>query len=78
MNMGVLRQAYRSRDLRNRFLLVLGLLVIFRLLAHIPVPVPNNIGLANFLRTLFGSSKLLTTIDLFSGGALSQFSIIMM
>ncbi len=78
MNLGVLRQAYRSRDLRKRFLLVLGLLVIFRLLAHVPVPVPNNAGLANFLRTLFGSSKLLTTIDLFSGGALSQFSIIMM
>ncbi len=78
MNLSVLRQAYRSRDLRKRFLMVLGLLIIFRLLSHIPVPVPNNIALANFLQTLFNSSKLLTTVDLFSGGALSQFSIILM
>jgi preprotein translocase subunit SecY len=40
--------------------------------------VPNNIALANFLRTLFSSSRLLGFADLFSGGALSNFSIIMM
>ena len=78
MNPATLRQAYRSPDIRKRALIVLGLLIIFRLLAHVPVPVPDNVALANFLRTLFSSSKLLGTVDLFSGGALSNFSIIMM
>lgn len=78
MNPATLRQAYRSPELRKRGLIVLGLVIIFRLLAHVPVPVPDNIALANFLRTLFNSSKLLGTVDLFSGGALSNFSIIMM
>jgi preprotein translocase subunit SecY len=57
---------------------VLGLLIVFRFLSHVPVPVPNNLALANFLRTLFNSSSLLGFADLFSGGALSNFSIIMM
>lgn len=59
-------------------LVVLGLLVIFRVLSHIPVPVPNNVALATFLKTLFGSNQLLGFADLFSGGALTNFSIIMM
>ncbi|MFI5240238.1 MAG: preprotein translocase subunit SecY [Candidatus Saccharimonadia bacterium] len=78
MNFAALRQAYRSPDIRKRLLVVLGLLIVFRALSHVPVPVPDNVALANFLRTLFNSSKLLGTVDLFSGGALSNFSIIMM
>lgn len=78
MNLGLLKQAYRSSDLRKRFLAVLGLLVIFRILSHVPVPVPNNAALAQFLQSLFSSNQLLGFADLFSGGALTNFSIIMM
>jgi preprotein translocase subunit SecY len=78
MNLNTLKQVYRSPDLRRRVLMVLGLLVIFRLLAHVPVPVPDNAALANFLRTIFNSNKVLGFADLFSGGALTNFSIIMM
>lgn len=78
MNPSTLRQIYRSKDLRRRIVVVLGLLVVFRALAHIPVPVPNNLVLAGFLRRLFSSSQLLGFADLFSGGALANFSIIMM
>lgn len=78
MNLGIVKQVYRSKDLRKRVLVVLGLLVVFRGLSHVPVPVPNNTQLAAFLRTLFNSNKLLGFADLFSGGALTNFSIIMM
>jgi preprotein translocase subunit SecY len=78
MNLASFRQVFKSKDLRNKVLAVAGLLVIFRFLAHVPVPVPDNAGLANFLRTLFNSNKLLGVADLFSGGALTNFSIIMM
>jgi preprotein translocase subunit SecY len=78
MNLNTLKQVYRSRDLRRRVLTVLGLLVIFRFLAHVPVPVPDNVALSNFLRTLFQSNNILGFADIFSGGALANFSIIMM
>ncbi|HSH31507.1 MAG TPA: preprotein translocase subunit SecY [Candidatus Saccharimonadales bacterium] len=78
MNLTALRQVYRSPDLRRRILVVMGLLILFRFLAHVPVPVPDNAALATFLRNLFGSSRLLGFADLFSGGALTNFSIIMM
>jgi preprotein translocase subunit SecY len=78
VNLGALRQVYRSADLRRRVLVVFGLLVIFRFLAHVPVPVPDNAALSNFLRTVFQSNKILGFADVFSGGALANFSIIMM
>ncbi|MBW3538386.1 preprotein translocase subunit SecY [Candidatus Parcubacteria bacterium] len=78
MNLTALRQVYRSPDLRKRILVVAGLLILFRFLAHVPVPVPDNTALAAFLRNLFSSSRLLGFADLFSGGALTNFSIIMM
>lgn len=78
MNWATLKQVYRSPDLRKRVLIVLGLLLIFRFLAHVPVPVADNKALASFLHTVFNSNKLLGFADLFSGGALSSFSIIMM
>ncbi len=78
MNLTTLKQVYRSPDLRRRVLMVLGLLIIFRLLAHVPVPVPDNAALANFLKTIFSSNQILGFADLFSGGALTNFSIVMM
>ena len=78
MNLNTLKQIYRSPDLRRRVLTVLGLLVIFRFLAHVPVPVPDNAALANFLKTVFASNKVLGFADVFTGGALANFSIIMM
>ena len=78
MNMATLKQVFRSPDLRKRVLAVVGLLIIFRLLSHVPVPVPDNVALAKFLKGIFSSNKLLGFTDLFSGGALTNFSIIMM
>ncbi len=78
MNLNTLKQVYRSPDLRKRVLVVLGLLIVFRFLAHVPVPVPNNAALATFLKTIFNSNKVLGFADLFSGGALTNFSVIMM
>jgi preprotein translocase subunit SecY len=78
MNLATLRQVFKSPDLRRRILVVFGLLVVFRFLSHVPVPVPDNAALANFLTTIFNSNKLLGFADLFSGGALTNFSIVMM
>jgi preprotein translocase subunit SecY len=78
VNLQTLRQAWRSTELRKRIAVVIGILIVFRLLAYVPVPVPNNATLSAFLKTLFNSSQLLGFANLFSGGGLSNFSIIMM
>ena len=78
MNLDIFRQAWQSKELRNRMLVVIGILFIFRLLSFVPVPVPDNAALSRFLTNLFQSSQLLGFANLFSGGSLSNFSIIMM
>ena len=78
MDLSTLRTIIRTKGLRRRLLVVAGLLILFRLLAHVPVPVPDNAALASFLQRLFSSNQLLGFADLFSGGALTSFSIVMM
>jgi len=78
MNLAAWKQVYKSPELRKKALLVLGLMVVFRMLSHIPVPVADNAAMARFLKTLFASNQLLGVANLFSGGALTNFSIILM
>lgn len=69
-----LEQIWKARDLRNNILFVLGMLVIFRLAAHIPVPGVNAVALKN----LFASNQILGLMNLFAGGGMETFSIVMM
>lgn len=66
-----LKQLSKYKDLRLRALKVLGLLIFFRVLANIPLP---EVDLERF-KTLFESNQFLGFINIFSGGALSNFSI---
>lgn len=68
------RNAMRLPDLRNKILFTLFILVIYRLAAHIPVPGVDT----EALKTIFGQNQLLGFLDLFSGGALANFSIVAM
>lgn len=67
-------QVWKIKDIRKNILFVLGLLVVFRLLAHIPVP---GVNLDN-LRYLFESNQILGLMNLFSGGAMENFSVVML
>lgn len=78
MNKETLRQLYKNKSLRNRVLVVLAVMVAYSLLSQIPVPVPDSEKLQIFLSKLFQSSSLLGFVNLFSGGALSRFSILLM
>ncbi len=69
-----LEQIWKAKDLRNNILFVLGMLVIFRLAAHIPIPGVNAVALKN----LFASNQILGLMNLFSGGGMETFSIVMM
>ncbi len=70
----------KSSDMRKRLLAVLGMLVVFRILAHIPIPLANPTTLKQLLQTLFTTaqnSSFLNFIDVLSGGALANFSIML-
>lgn len=63
--------AMRVPDLRFRILFTLGMLVVFRFAAHVPVPGVDREALAS----AFDNSALLGFFDLFSGGALRNLSV---
>jgi preprotein translocase subunit SecY len=65
---------WKTKDLRTKILIVLGLLLITRLLAHVPVPGVDAAGLKNY----FQQSQFLNLLDIFSGGGLTNFSIVML
>lgn len=62
-----------DETLRNRVLFVLGALVVFRVLAAIPIPGIDAAALANYL----GSNQFLGLLNIFSGGGFSTLSIMM-
>lgn len=66
-----LRNAWKIPELKKRILFTAGIFVVFRFVAHIPVPGINVAA----LRQLFSSSQLLGLLDIFSGGTLANFSI---
>src|SRR5512137_1347514 len=68
------RNAFNLPDLRRRILFTFGILVIYRLASHIPVPNVNPQTLAQ----VFQSNQLLGMLDMFSGGAMSSFSVMAM
>lgn len=78
MNPTVLKQLYKNKQLRGRLLVVLAVLVAYSFISHIPVPVPDTVRLQSFLLKLFQSNSLLGFANLFSGGTMSTFSIILM
>ncbi len=63
--------AFSLPDLRRRLLFTLGMLVVFRFIAHVPVPGVNLAALDELFRT----NQLLGMLDLFSGGAMRNFSV---
>lgn len=63
--------AMRVPDLRGKILFTLGMLVIFRFVAHVPVPGVDTQALSQ----AFESNALLGFLDLFSGGALANLSV---
>ena len=67
-------QIWKARDLRNSILFVLAMLAIFRVAAHIPVPGVNATALKDF----FSSNQILGLMNIFAGGGMQNFSIVMM
>jgi preprotein translocase subunit SecY len=72
--METLKQIWKVKELRNSLLFVVAMLVIFRFVAHIPIPGVN----VDALRSLFESNQVLGLMNIFSGGGMQNFSVVMM
>jgi preprotein translocase subunit SecY len=66
--------AFNVPDLRRKILFTLGLLVVFRIAAHVPVPNVDHTALTSVLN----NNNLLQMLNIFSGGSLQNFSIVAM
>ncbi|MBI4262559.1 preprotein translocase subunit SecY [Candidatus Uhrbacteria bacterium] len=63
---------WKLPDLRKSILIVFGMLIIFRVAAHIPIPGVDQ----NALKQFFGQNQLLGLLNIFSGGGLERFSVV--
>jgi len=67
------QNAFKIEELRNRILFVLGMLIVFRIGAHIPTPGVDGAALSAFFKANEGT--ILEFFDMFSGGALQRLSV---
>ena len=72
--MNKLSLIWKTKDLRGKILIVLGLLLLTRVLAHVPISGIDVTGLKAFLQ----QSQFLNLLDIFSGGGLTNFSVAML
>ncbi|MDP2734914.1 MAG: preprotein translocase subunit SecY, partial [bacterium] len=67
-------RTFQIPDLRKKILFVLGVFVVFRLMANIPMP-----GIATErIQQFFADNQLFGLLNLFTGGALDSLSIVML
>jgi preprotein translocase subunit SecY len=80
MNWKIIVKSLGHKEMRTRILAVLAILLIFRVLAHIPIPLSDPQTLKQVLENLFTSAdtpQLINFLNIISGGALANFSIML-
>jgi preprotein translocase subunit SecY len=78
MNWRLILKSLKNSDMRTRIIAVFGMLLIFRVLAHVPIPLSNPETLKQILDNLFNNQntpQFLSFVNILSGGALQNFSI---
>ena len=65
---------FRIAELRNKIFFILGLLVVYRIAANIPLPGVDVLA----LKRLFEDNAFLGLLNVFSGGGLSNISIVLL
>ena len=70
-------RSLKNKDMQKRLFVVIGIIVIYRMLAHIPVPLAEPTQLKNAISSVLGQTDLGGILNLLSGGALSSFSLVL-
>src|SRR6218665_2971224 len=79
MNWKIILKSFKHKEMQRRIFAVLGILLVFRFLAHVPVPIGDGETLKQILENVFNAnqSELLGFMNILSGGALANFSIML-
>lgn len=77
MNFKNIFRSLKNSDMRNRVLAVIAILIVYRFLAHIPVPLAEPTQLKEIVDQTLNNNSLGGFLNLLSGGALSSFSIML-
>lgn len=77
MNFKTIFKSLKNKDMRKRIIAVVGILVAYRILAHIPVPLGDAATFKSAIDNLVNSTDFGGFINLISGGGLTNFSIIL-
>ena len=77
MNWKTIFRSLKNKDMQKRLLIVLGIIVAYRLLAHVPVPLTEPTQLKEVINSVVSGSDFGGFLNLLSGGALAQFSIVL-
>ncbi len=77
MNWKTIGKSLKNSDMRRRILVVLGLVVVYRFLAHIPVPLADPTQLKEVVNSVVSGTDFGGFLNLLSGGALASFSIVL-
>ncbi len=72
------RYLWTAEEIRNRLLITIGLLIIYRLCAHIPVPGVDATAIQAIKDSSGAASNLFNILDILSGGTLGNFSVLAM
>jgi preprotein translocase subunit SecY len=78
MNWKIIWKSLRKREMQKRLLVVLGIVLVYKFLAHIPIPLGDGETIKQVVNNLYNttnSAQLLSYINVLSGGALANFSI---
>ncbi|MCL2280340.1 preprotein translocase subunit SecY [Candidatus Saccharibacteria bacterium] len=77
MNWKTIFKSFKNSDMRNRVLAVLGIIIVYRFMAHIPVPLAEPTELKDIMNSAIESNSFGGFLNLLSGGALASFSIML-
>lgn len=77
MNFKTIFKSFKNKDMLKRMMIVLGLLIIYRILAHIPVPLGEPATFQEAVQTMLEKSDFGSFLNLVSGGGLTTFSILL-
>jgi len=72
------RYLWTARDIRRKLLITLGIMVIYRLVAHVPVPGVNRAAISAILEGGGAAGTLVGLMDMLSGGTVANFSVLAM
>ena len=70
-------RSLKNKDMQKRLAIVVGIIVVYRMLAHIPVPLANPTQMKTALAAALGQTDLGGFLNLLSGGALASFSLVL-